>query len=305
MSKEREKLVTLAAILKLERISLFLDTELEVTAKMSVEEVENNLREMGLAPYKPLPEKIRRLISEQARERQASSLSDGAEYAGQEALNQGIVMPAHVYVSDEPLQHECEGEVKRLILEIRHLTKQRRYKEALELAVEATQLDPNYWRAWISRGTLLVLFGKDDEGEKIFRQVLNDFSGNPKARAAALHGRAWLMERRYELNPPAKILREVSRLYEKALKLDETRANTRASLLICRKKLGEIDKFEKLQKESSFYEGFLDHLRFELTIRRAIEVWQSLSARLRRVLHDINSAPFGNFGYWELLTTKR
>ena len=254
MTKADEKLITRAAISELERLSLLLDTELEVTASMSAEEAEDGLRQMGLNPNQPLTK-----------------------------------TPAHVYVSDEPLHNECSDEVKLLILEVRHLANQQRYGEALDLAILATQVDPNYWRAWISRGTLLVLFGEVDAGDKIFDRVAKEFSGNPKAVAAGLHGRAWVKEIRCGLDPSADALQEVTNLYEEALRLDSSRANTRASLLIHSMMSDGADDKAKLLKDSLLREGFFDALRFELTERgaRASKALQALPAWLRRLLFPI------------------
>jgi hypothetical protein len=330
MTKAHEKLIRRAAILELEKLSLFLDTELEVTANMSIEEVEDNLREMGFNSSAPRPAEINHLIAEKAGQHQAAYARSAAEQHGtQEAPRQSPRIPvhvprslhsrlratrrpdpsfnkaAHVYVSDEPLHNECRDEVKLLILEIRDLAKQERYREALALAVEATRIEPNYWRAWITYGTLLVLFDKEDEGYKIFQQVSRDFPHNPKARAAGLHGCGWVTERRFQLNPAPAVRREVSRYYEKALKLDKSRANTRASLLAHQFLLNETDKFKKLLDESHLYEGFFDHFCFEMDCREVTrKIWRTLSARTRRllhqtgrVLHQINSVPIGDFGY--------
>jgi tetratricopeptide (TPR) repeat protein len=254
MSKADEKLIKRAAISELERLALLLDTELGVTASMSIEEIEDELRGMGLDPNQPLKK-----------------------------------TQAHAYVSDEPLHNECSDEVKLLILEIRHLAHQRRYKEALDLAIMATQVDPNYWRAWISRGTLLVLFGEVDAGNKIFERVSKEFSGNPKAVAAGLHGRAWVKEVRGGLDLSADTLQEVAGLYEEALRLDISRTNTRASLLISSLMSAKTDDKVKLLEDSVLREGFFDALRFEFTERgaRARKAMQALPAWLRRLLFPI------------------
>lgn len=254
MNKADEKLLTRAAISELERFSMLLDMEFGVTASMSAEEVEEGLRELGLAPNQPL-----------TRTR------------------------AHVYVSDEPLRNECSDEVKLLMLQFRHLAGQQRYEEALDLAILANQVDPMYWRAWISRGTSLVLFGEVDAGEKIFERVSKEFSGNPKAVAAGLHGRAWVKEVRCGLAPSADTLQEVIGFYEEALRLDGSRANTRASLLIHSLMSGRRDDETRLLEDSILHEGFFDALRFELTERGAIarKVLQALPAWLRRLLFPV------------------
>lgn len=65
MSKTKENTITQAAISELEKLSLSLDTELEVVANMPIDEVEDGLRQMGLDPNQRLPERISRLISEE------------------------------------------------------------------------------------------------------------------------------------------------------------------------------------------------------------------------------------------------
>jgi tetratricopeptide (TPR) repeat protein len=230
---------------------------------MPVEEVENFLREMGLDPNQPIPKRV-----------------------------------AYVSVSDEPLRNECMDEVKLLILEIRCLMRQRRYEEALDLAILATESAPHYWRAWKTRGSLLVLFGKTDEGDRIFEQLLKDFPDNPKAVAAGLHNRAWVREVRCGLSPSADELHEVSRLYEKALQFDSSRVNTRACLLINLLMSNKTDNDQKLLEDSILHEGFFDTLRFELTERgaEALKAFQKLPAWLRHLLYPIRPI-FGVKGY--------
>lgn len=254
MTKSDDKLLRRAAISELERLSEFFDAELEVTASVSVEEAEADLRELGHDPDQPLPRPV-----------------------------------AYVYVSDEPLRDECAGEVKLMILEIRYLTRQRRYAEALDLAVLATETAPHYWRAWISRASLLVLFGRVEAGERIFERVLEEFSDNAKAVAAGLHGRAWVRDIKCGLDPSGEDLREVSRLYEQALELDDSRANTRACLLIHSLMNERSDNDRRLLEESVMCEGFFDELRFEMAERgaRAVEVLRLLPSWLRRLLYPI------------------
>lgn len=204
-------------------------------------------------------------------------------------------MPIHTYVSDEPLFKECSDDAKLLVLEIRHLAKQQRFDEALTLAKKATGIDPNCWRSWTSLGALHVQLGDVEEGDKLFAQVLRDFANNNKASAAAWHNRAWVQEIKNGCNPSLHALRESSRLYEKALKLDDTRVNTRACLLIIRQMLGEADKAERLLEDSVLYEGFLDALRLEFDERgaRTHQVLQTLPKWLRHLMYPIRRNPSG------------
>ena len=176
----------------------------------------------------------------------------------------------YTYVSDEPLSNHCaDHEAKLLILKIRHLSKQKRYEEALGLAFKATRDYPACWRGWSSLGALMVQLGNVDEGDKVLAQVLSDFPDDDKALGAALHNRAWVLEIKGGLNPSASARREHMRLYARALKHDPSLVNTRACLYIGRLLLGETDKAEKLLENSLLYEGFLDALSFELAERGA------------------------------------
>jgi tetratricopeptide (TPR) repeat protein len=203
----------------------------------------------------------------------------------------------HVYVSDEPLQNECDDEVKLLILGIRCLARQHRYEEALSLAGDATRLAPSYWRAWITRGTLLALFGKVDQADEIFRRVETDFADDPKAVAAGLHGRAWVNEVRFGIAAPADVFQETTRLYEIALRLDASRTNTRACLVIRRLLSDGASRHEKALRDSVLREGFLEHLRLELDERgaRIHEILKAIPAWLRHLLYPIR--PFNACDY--------
>lgn len=196
-------------------------------------------------------------------------------------------LPVRTYVSDEPLQNECEHEVRLLIIELRHLAKQQRFEEALELAVKATRADPKYWRAWTSLGALLVQLGQVDEGDEVFVRVLKDFADNQKGVAAASHNRAWVRELKSGTSPAESAVSEEAPLYEKALNLDGSRVNTRACLYICWLILGESKKADRLLADSLHHEGFLDALRFELDTRgeKAHKALHELPSWLRNLLY--------------------
>lgn len=172
---------------------------------------------------------------------------------------------------------------------IRHLARQRRYEEALSLAREATRLAPSYWRARVTLGTLLALFGRVKEAEEIFRQVVTDFADDPKAVAAGLHGHAWLNEIGFGAPPPADAFRETTRLYEAALRLDHSRTNTRACLAVSRLLSGGGGGPEQGLEDSVLHEGFLENLRFELDQRGAWvqEVLKAIPTWLRHLLYPI------------------
>lgn len=296
MSKKTEKaitraVVTKAALSELERLSSLLNAELEASASISMEEIDDKLREIGLDIGQSLPVETNPLFFEEVcGQHGPKTISGTGELIYLEDLNQARPKrQPHVYVSDESLQDECTDEVKLLILGIRCLARQQRYEEALSLARDATQLAPSYWRAWITLGTLLALFGKVDDADQIFQQVADDFSDNPKAVAAGLHGRAWVNEIRFGFAPPADALQETTRLYEASLQLDNSRTNTRACLVINRLMSDEISKHKKILEDSVLHEGFLDALRFELNERgaRIHKVLKALPTWLRHLLYPI------------------
>jgi tetratricopeptide (TPR) repeat protein len=209
MAKTRGKGIRQRAISELENLSLSLDEELEITANVTIAEIDDELRELDVDPYGLPSVSLDHMLSEKAQ-----SMS-----------------PAYVHLLDDLLDDEiATDEVKTLILELRELSKQRRYEEALELARRATHLAPDYWRAWDSYGSLVVLLGNLDEGEVIFRRMRKDFSGNPKAVGAALHGYAYArMQRRR--NYSDEDLLAMSRLIKGVLESDNPRPTTRARLV--------------------------------------------------------------------------
>jgi tetratricopeptide (TPR) repeat protein len=199
---------------------------------------------------------------------------------------------AYVYVSDELLDDEpTTDEVKRLIIEVRHQTRQRRYQEALELARQATEIDPHYWRAWTSYGSLLALLGNLDEGEAIFHRVKKDFSDNPKAVAAALHNCAFAKEVTCEFDPSEENFQEILHEYEDALSLDDSRTNTRASLFINSAMSCQPDKGRSLIEDFVECEDFVSDMALETEERQARGVktykfLQVLSMPFRNRLYD-------------------
>lgn len=257
-----------------------LDEESEITAHMIGVEIEDDLHETEIDTHQ-LP---------------SSSLDVATTQKG-EPKNL-----AYAYVSDESLDDESlTDEVKLLILKLREMSRLKRYPEALEIATQAILLDPQCWRAWISYGSALALLGNLDEGEAIFLRVLEDFSGNPKAVAAALHGCAFAKEVRCELNPSEEDLREMLPLYEKAFRLDNSRSNTLASFLINSALACQIYKDEKLLETSLRREDFLDDMKFETEERelRDVRSYRFLPAfpiEFRNRLRDIDPSHFGSYG---------
>jgi hypothetical protein len=63
MSTADNKTISQDAILELEKLAASLDIELEMTANMPAEEVNDSLRLMGLNPKEALPPHIKELVS--------------------------------------------------------------------------------------------------------------------------------------------------------------------------------------------------------------------------------------------------
>jgi tetratricopeptide (TPR) repeat protein len=250
MIKNRGQVTRQLAISELEKLANSLDREFQIISNLPIEEVEGELRRMGVDP------------------RHLHSLSLDQMLSGK-SLSKSV---AYAYVSDELLRDEpITGEVKDLILQLRQLGHQHRYQEALRIAERAMSIAPDYWRARNSYATCCLLLGDLDKGEEIFHRMRVEFSDNPKAIAAALHGCACAKEFRGKLNLAETNVLEVSRLYEDALKFDGSRANTRACLVINSVLSGEVNKSRNLIEESRQCEGFFEALSFELAERSARE----------------------------------
>lgn len=236
-----------AAIRDLASFSDELDTEFGITSSMSGDEVEAEMRSLGLEPNKPI-------------------VSSGA----------------YGYVSDEPLENECGDDMRILIFGIRHLARQRRYEEALDLAILATDTDPNYWRAWISRASLLIVLEQVAAGNRIFELVVKEFSDNSKAIAAGLHGLACVKEIEGDFKEAVKGFRE-------SLKHDASRANTRACTVVHALMLEPNDNQNVIIEDSAICGGFFDALRFELNERgtKTTPIIERLPSWLRHFLYPI------------------
>lgn len=260
------------------RIIDCLDEAFEPNADMTSVEIEDQLQEIGFGT------------------RQSPSLSSGQVLT----INSKSKSPAFVCVPNESLSSEpTTDEVKILILEVRELGRQERYKEALELARQATLLEPRCWRAWISYGSLQALSGNLDEGEAIFRRILKDFSDNPKAVAAALHACGFGKEVRCNLDPSEEDLRELLPYYEEAIRLDDSRVDTRACLFINLTKSRQIDKGQKLFEDSLLYEGFLPAMKFQidersLRVGKTYTFLPAIPMRYRNILCSTGPSHFGN-----------
>lgn len=271
MAQNRKQVIRKRAISELEKLSMSLDIDLEITANMTIAEIDDELREMGIDPEQLSPIGFDQGLSEKP----------------------AVPTPTYAYVSDDLLaQERATDEVKLLILQIRHLSRHKRYEEALKLAEQATAHAPDYWRAWITYGGVLVVLGHVDEGEAAFLRTHEQFSDDPKAVAAALHCCACVKEIRCKLNPSGEDLLEVTRLYEEALKFDDSRANTRACLIINSVLSGQISKSEQLFNASLQCEGFFDAMLLELRERGAREyaakmykVMQALPIWFRNLLY--------------------
>ncbi len=259
MSDTRKQEIRKRAISELKRLAWDIDTDFEVTANLSLAEIDEELRSMGVAP-----ERLEGLSLEQIL-----------------AQTSPPKTPAYAYISNELLADEqVSSDAKLLILKLRHLGRQQRYPEVLELSRQVIQLAPNYWRGWISYSGVQVLLGNLHDGKVILDRILRDYSENPKALGAAFHGQGNLREIRSRLNLSVNELMEVTKLYEEALKFDPFRTNTRACLIINYALSGEVEKSRQLIEESSHYEGFFDEMSHELRERGE----RGYAAKMYRVL---------------------
>lgn len=267
MTKKPEKESMPATVIwELSAVCSLLDLEYGVTADMSAEEIEVGLRGMGLDPDAPPPAGIRHLFL--SRDGEPSAPSAAAAGLAAAGLAPGSELKTtHVYVHNDSMEGECSEEVQLIMLRFRSLSRQGRYAEAFGLAVEALRLEPDYWRARVSLGTLLVMFGRLDEGEEMYRQVSEDCADNPKALAHALHALAWAKETRCGLAPSGEVAEEVEELYAESLRLDRQRANTRASLLLHLWPRDKGDEADRLLAESVLCEGFFEELGAERAFR--------------------------------------
>src|SRR5687768_12662748 len=146
MTKTRGPAIRQKAIAELEKLSWSLEAEFEITANMTISEIDDEIRERGVDPHQLPSFDLSRIVSDKGEQKSF----------------------AYAYVSDDLLRDEpITDEVKLLILRLRHLSRQRRYNEALQLAERAMLLAPDYWRALISYAGLLVLLGDVEQGEVI------------------------------------------------------------------------------------------------------------------------------------------
>jgi tetratricopeptide (TPR) repeat protein len=278
MAQTRKQAIRAMAISELEKLSVALDRDLEISAHMTIGEIDDDLGEMGIDPD------------------QMSSIGFGRVHSEMIAPP----APAYAYVSDEVLaQERASDEVKLLIFQVRRLSRHQRYEEALKLAERATVLAPDYWRAWITFSGVLVVLGRVDEGEAAYLRTLEQFPDDPKAVAAALHGCAGVKEIRHKFNGSREDFLEVTRLYKEALKFDDSRANTRACLIINSVLSGQISEGEQILNASLNRKGFFEAMLLELRERGARKyaakmyaVMQALPQWFRNLL-DLNSQGFG------------
>ena len=259
MSDTRKQEIRKRAISELKRLAWDMDTDFEVTANLPIAEIDEELRNMGVPPERLDGLSLKEILAQPSPPK----------------------TPAYAYISNDVLADErVTNDVKLLILKIRHLGRQQRYPEILELTRQITQLAPNYWRGWISHSGVQVLLGNLHDGALILDRILCDHSGDPKAAGAVFHGRANAKEISCRLNPSLTELTEITKLYEEALKFDPSRTNTRACLIINYALSGQVEKSRQLIEASSHYEGFFDEMSDELRERGE----RGYAAKMYRVL---------------------
>lgn len=199
-----------------------------------------------------------------------------------------------LHVSKGQIGNDCNDTAKSLIEEVKRLTAEGSIEEALEVALRTADADPRCWRALTSAAALHAKLGQRREAEKAVAQVLRAFRRNDKARAAALHQKAWLLETMSGRNPSPVSLRRQRRWYEKSLSLDGEsveRLPTRASLAIVLVQSGERDAAVELLEESFAFEGFDDAFKYELETRGlVIEVLSQLPKWVTAFLYPVRPA---------------
>jgi hypothetical protein len=135
MSKTNEKLITQIAISELERLSLSLDTELEVVANMPIEEVEDNLRQMGLDPNQPLPPNINKLASERSYGQESIFTSDNeVGYSDNTHSNKDHTVFISHSSSDTSFRDELREFLKHTFHESVYITMEDVYQKAFSRA---------------------------------------------------------------------------------------------------------------------------------------------------------------------------
>ena len=282
MATTRGKAIRQQALSELERLAMSLDEAFDITANMSIAELDEELREMGDDPHRLPSASLARILTGKGRTQ----------------------IPAYAFVSDALLRNDpAPPEAKLLILKVRVLGRQQRYKEGGELAEQATRLAPNYSRAWLNHGSLRCLMGDLDGGEAVFHRMRKEFSANSKAVAAALHGCASVKEVKGALGSAEGDLRDVLREYEEALELDGSRANTRACLVINSLLSRQTDKGLKLFEGSLLCEGFFEAMSLELRERGARDcgvkmyrVMQALPMWFRNLLDSASPGHAADMG---------
>lgn len=135
---------------------------------------------------------------------------------------------------------------------------------ALKYAQQAVKLDPNSGQALVTLGGILQESGRLDESHKINVSILKKFKSNHRVCAAAYHNLAVELERRFPYRRTKKLKKEIARLYEHSLRLDPSRAITRAPLICFYLRLQQFQKAYALLEQSVHDETFKTMMREEL-----------------------------------------
>lgn len=194
----------------------------------------------------------------------------------------------HAYISNEPIEDECGDDAKQLIDEVKELSRQGLFEEALKRAMRAAEIAPDCWRAYTSIGALLAKLCRLAEADKVLSDVLRKFRHNNKARACAFHNKAGILEAKSRRNPSTESLFAQRSLLEESLQLDPDRLYTRASLVIVLTQLGEMSQAEKIIEDSLTYRDFPEAFLFELESRGiVVEILSKLPRWVERLLSSI------------------
>jgi tetratricopeptide (TPR) repeat protein len=163
------------------------------------------------------------------------------------------------------------SQVQVLIIAARRSARRCRWGEVLRLSEEALLLDPTAWEAALNKGVALVYLGHLKSAEQVFLRALEDFpGGGDLLLSKANHNLGWVGDVRDAGRLDPKALRKMARHWERALSLDRRCVDTRASLVLCRAALDELDEANFLLMDSLIYPGFLQVLKREIAAKGAI-----------------------------------
>lgn len=161
--------------------------------------------------------------------------------------------------------------VRVLIMEARECAKKRRWDEVLRLSEEALRHDPTAAVAALNKGVAFVHLGQLTGAENFFLRMLQDFAGSEDSLLAKVYNNlAWVEQVKDAGSLNVKSLRKQARYLEKGLALDHNNVHSRASLILCRVALEELNEALALLMDSLKKLGFPKALRRETVAQGAV-----------------------------------